>query len=198
MSDFIIKDSGKRAEFVTGSVRDTEEGKGRFDLLPYEALKRLALQYQKGAQKYAPRNWEKGQSMSRTVSSMSRHANQYLAGDRDEDHLAAAAWNAFALMTYEERMKAGTLGLDIMDLPWRHKFLLEWSNTIPETVDAWENKSLYEKDLEARRNPTKSPGGTEFYGDPVIKTEPFPVRNTTPGEIADWLGVERTRGVVSS
>lgn len=28
-----IQDSGKREEFVTGSVRDTREGKGRFDLI---------------------------------------------------------------------------------------------------------------------------------------------------------------------
>ena len=32
--DSVIKDSGKREEFQTGSRRDTREGKGRFDLFP--------------------------------------------------------------------------------------------------------------------------------------------------------------------
>jgi len=36
-----IQDSGKREEFVTGSVRDTREGKGRFDLIA--ALGQLSI-----------------------------------------------------------------------------------------------------------------------------------------------------------
>src|SRR5262249_11270106 len=101
--DYEIKDSGKREHSETGAVRDTEDGKGRYDLLPPEAVRRLAVHYQNGAKKYADRNWEKGQKFSRVVSSMLRHGFQYLNGKRDEDHLAAVAWNAFALMTFEER-----------------------------------------------------------------------------------------------
>lgn len=33
-----IKDSGAREEFETGAVRDTQEGKGRCDLLPLDCL----------------------------------------------------------------------------------------------------------------------------------------------------------------
>jgi hypothetical protein len=33
-----ILDSGKREEFETGAVRDTQDGKGRCDLLPLDAL----------------------------------------------------------------------------------------------------------------------------------------------------------------
>jgi hypothetical protein len=33
-----IKDSGQRTEFETGAVRDMHSGKGRIDLLPWEAL----------------------------------------------------------------------------------------------------------------------------------------------------------------
>ena len=33
-----IKDSGKRTEFASGAVRDMQTGKGRMDLLPWEAL----------------------------------------------------------------------------------------------------------------------------------------------------------------
>ena len=41
-SEFILKDSGKREEFPTGSRRDQRAGKGRFDLIPTMALRRLA------------------------------------------------------------------------------------------------------------------------------------------------------------
>lgn len=34
----MIKDSGKREEFSTGAVRDTQEGKGRMDLIPLDCL----------------------------------------------------------------------------------------------------------------------------------------------------------------
>lgn len=34
----MIKDSGERTEFGTGAVRDMHSGKGRMDLLPWEAL----------------------------------------------------------------------------------------------------------------------------------------------------------------
>lgn len=38
-----IEDSGERQEFDTGAVRDIQEGKGRYDLIPPEPLMRLAL-----------------------------------------------------------------------------------------------------------------------------------------------------------
>ena len=34
----VIKDSGERTVFPTGSVRDMHEGKGRMDLLPWSAI----------------------------------------------------------------------------------------------------------------------------------------------------------------
>lgn len=97
-----VKDSGARESFATGSVRDTQEGKGRFDLIDPYAMLRLAKHYENGAKKYGDRNWEKGQPSSRYLSSAFRHLFKYLAGMRDEDHLAAAAWNVFAILHNEE------------------------------------------------------------------------------------------------
>ena len=37
-----IKDSGNRTEFNTGAVRDLHEGKGRYDLIPWDAIHELA------------------------------------------------------------------------------------------------------------------------------------------------------------
>lgn len=101
--DFITKDSGKRQEFVTGMVRDTQDGKPRFDLIPTEGLRRVADLYARGAEKYDDNNWKKGQPYSRTYASLFRHLIQWREGDRSEDHLAAVIFNAMALMYYEER-----------------------------------------------------------------------------------------------
>lgn len=103
--EFVTKDSGKREEFDTGSVRDTREGKGRFDLLPPGPIIRLAGVYERGAAKYGDHNWQKGQPSSRYVDSALRHLFMYINGARDEDHLAQAAWNLFAIMWNEENYK---------------------------------------------------------------------------------------------
>lgn len=42
MDKFITKDSGKRKEMANGFVRDYDENKLRFDLIPLDMLERLA------------------------------------------------------------------------------------------------------------------------------------------------------------
>lgn len=118
MSDeFVTKDSGLRAEFATGAVRDGATGKGRYDLIPREAIHRLAQLYERGAAKYEDRNWEKGMPLSEMVDSMLRHAFQAAAGATDEDHFAAVMWNAAGVITFQERIKAGLLPAELDDLP---------------------------------------------------------------------------------
>lgn len=112
MSDYVTKDSGKREEMPTGSVRDSREGKGRFELISPFALKRLAGVYERGAKKYADRNWEKGQAFSRFLDSALRHLNSFAQGMDDEDHLAQAAWNVFAIMHFQELSRD-----DLDDMP---------------------------------------------------------------------------------
>ena len=99
-----IHDSGERLQYDTGAVRDPAEGKGRYDLISLYALERLALHYENGAKKYDDRNWEKGISASRCFSSAYRHLSKWAMGLKDEDHLAAAAWNIFAIMHFETCM----------------------------------------------------------------------------------------------
>lgn len=112
-----VKDSGKRQEFNTGSVRDTQEGKGRFDLISPISLKRLARHYENGAKKYGDRNWEKGQPLSRYIDSALRHINSFKEGKRDEDHVIAAAWNLLALAHTEEMIRRKQLPVELNDLP---------------------------------------------------------------------------------
>ena len=112
-----VQDSGTRREWTTGSVRDTRSGKGRYDLISPIALKRLARHYENGAVKYGDRNWEKGQPLSSYMDSLLRHAYSFMAGDRSEDHIAAVAWNAFAVMHTQVLINHSKLPKEFNDLP---------------------------------------------------------------------------------
>jgi hypothetical protein len=113
---YVTKDSGAREEMPTGSVRDTREGKGRFDLISPFALRRLAGVYERGSKKYKDRNWEKGQTYSRCLDSALRHLNSFAMGWTDEDHLAQALWNVAAILHFQE---TGRTELD--DMPHYQK-----------------------------------------------------------------------------
>lgn len=112
-----MNDSGTREEFSTGSVRDTAAGKPRIGLISPFFMRRLGAWLTLGAQKYAPRNWEKGQPFSRVTDSMARHLEAWKAGERDEDHLAAVACNAMFLVHYQEMIRSGVLPAELDDMP---------------------------------------------------------------------------------
>src|ERR1035437_9660283 len=112
-----IKDSGTRREFGTGAVRDIQENKGRFDLIPYNALKRLAIHYQKGCEKYGDRNWEKGIPLSAYYNSMTRHLNETFLGHTDEDHETATVWNALCYLQTLMWIEEGVLPKELDDRP---------------------------------------------------------------------------------
>jgi hypothetical protein len=98
-----MDDSGARMDFGAGTAqREPAQGKGRPDLISPWALTRLAKWYEAGSIKYSDRNWEKGMPFSRYTASLFRHLIAWLKKDKSEDHLAAIAWNAFALMHHQE------------------------------------------------------------------------------------------------
>ena len=103
-TNIMLNDSGDRREFATGAVRDMAEGKGRYDLLPWEAIHEVALHCEQGALKYGERNCERGIPIHSLIDSALRHLSLYMQGQDDEPHLRAAAWNIlFALWTELER-----------------------------------------------------------------------------------------------
>jgi len=112
-----VSDSGARESFPTGSVRDTRAGKGRYDLLPPISIHRIAQHFENGSRKYGDRNWELGQHLSRYMDSALRHLFRFLGGERDEDHLAAAAWNVMALIHTEDMIRQGKLPMELNDMP---------------------------------------------------------------------------------
>lgn len=88
-----IEDSGNRTEFKTGAVRDIHTGKGRYDLLPWNAIDELAKHCENGALKYGERNCEKGIPTHSLIDSAIRHLSCYMRGQKNEPHLRAAMWN---------------------------------------------------------------------------------------------------------
>jgi hypothetical protein len=112
-----LSDSGAREVSITGGLREPSTDRGAYELLPPGPMHRLAVHYERGSRKYAKRNWEKGIETGRIMQSLLRHAFAYLAGGRGEDHLAAIAWNAFALMHHEDAIKAGALPAALDTLP---------------------------------------------------------------------------------
>lgn len=94
---FEVKDSGERLEFESGMVRDTNEGKIRYDLvLDGPMFERWAEHLTKGTTKYEARNWMKAEGeaeLNRFRESALRHFIQWYRGDTDEDHGAAVFFN---------------------------------------------------------------------------------------------------------
>ena len=109
-----VKDSGEIEKFPTGAVRDTREGKGRFDLIPPHFLERIAVHFENGAHKYGDNNYRKGIPTSRCVDSCMRHINKFRQGFADEDHLSAAIWNLIAIMETEYLVKSGVLPEELL------------------------------------------------------------------------------------
>jgi hypothetical protein len=138
-----VKDSGTRQKFRTGAVRDIQQGKGRFDLISPIFLRRLAKHYENGAVKYGDRNWEKGIPLVRFLDSALRHLNEWKEGYREEDHLAASAWNIACIIHTEEMIERGLLPKELADgvpsyLPsWESAIILKAHPAKPGTVERY-------------------------------------------------------------
>ena len=102
--------------YDSGAQRDDQDGKGRYDLLPPEALRQAALRYEAGADHYGDRNWEKGIPLSRYFSPLIRHLNQWAEGHADEAHLGAAIFNLMCLIATEERALNDELPEELIDM----------------------------------------------------------------------------------
>lgn len=87
----------------TGGEKGVKEE--RYDLLPWEALAKVARHYGVGAQKYAAHNWRRGYEWSKSYAALMRHLTAFWSGeDIDEEtgspHMAAVVFHALALLTF--------------------------------------------------------------------------------------------------
>lgn len=81
---------------------DDATGTPRYDLIPAEPLRLLALHFGVGARKYDDDNWRRGYSWGLSFAALNRHLWQWWAGEEiDEEtgspHLIAVAWHALVL-----------------------------------------------------------------------------------------------------
>ena len=111
---FGIIDTGNRTPMgETGFVRDTHEGKGRMDLLPWPAIIELSQHCEAGALKYGERNIDKGAPLHSLLDSGARHLAKLMSGQTDEDHLRAACWNLMWALNQR------TTHPELNDTPWK-------------------------------------------------------------------------------
>src|SRR5690606_28371454 len=91
-----IQEGEVRSLSSTGAEKGTTIE--RFDLLPTQALAKIARHFGVGAAKYAPNNWRKGYEWSKSYAALQRHLHAFWGGeDYDEEtgspHLAAAGFH---------------------------------------------------------------------------------------------------------
>ena len=99
-------------EYPGGGKRQVVRGRGRYDLLPWGSIERVARRAEYGAAKYGEDNWRRGLPVKLFIDSAMRHLVRWLNGERDEDHLAAAAWNILALMELTDEEANDGLSID--------------------------------------------------------------------------------------
>jgi hypothetical protein len=115
-ADEIRKALEQMGEGQDGGGQRLNAGKLQVELLPPEWIWALADVMTQGAKKYEARNWEKGMGWGSMIGCIQRHVLKFMAGERydgpgyDKEkgttgchHLAMAAWNCLALMTYDLR-----------------------------------------------------------------------------------------------
>lgn len=117
----ICKACEEKETFSTGSTRESQEGKIRYDLIPPFIWERLAKHYTNGAKAHGDRNWEKGQPIMRLYASSMRHKMAWANREIKEDHLIAEIWNDIAILFMLESIKQGKLPAELDDRPWYMK-----------------------------------------------------------------------------
>ena len=107
-----IKDSGERTVYPNGFQRDMHRGKGRMDLLPWNAIMEVSKHCENGAVKYGEHNVDLGCPVHSLMDSGLRHAAKFITGQLDEPHLTAACWNLLWALEMELTKP------EMCDVPW--------------------------------------------------------------------------------
>ena len=168
MSDMkMAKNQGQMEVNEHGVKRESNKNRGRFDLIPYEALEELAKWYELGAEKYGDRNWEKGISVKDCTNRMARHSAKACNGWMDEGpfaHYAAVIWNAMAAIT---GIKRNPYSND----HFRDEYLKELGLT-----DTMPDPSVVPGE---RRSPSNEMFNSFFFWDPTGVEDHIPAHSVT-------------------
>lgn len=91
---------------LTGVKKD--EGKPRWELVPFDAIRGVVEILTFGAKKYAARNWERGIAYGRVFGAIMRHLTAWWGGENldpesGKSHLDHAMCELMFLSAYEKR-----------------------------------------------------------------------------------------------
>jgi dATP/dGTP diphosphohydrolase len=109
----------RKLRHFTGGARRTDR-KPRFDLIPIEFLEAVAAVLTRGAARYGPFNWKRGQKdfFLDAWNHAFVHLQKFKEGDRSEDHLAHLACNVAFLIW---AVKKGIISLGDFNSPMEEK-----------------------------------------------------------------------------
>lgn len=159
-------------------------GKLRFDLVNAFAHEQMVRILTKGAEKYAPRNWERGMAWSTVISSLKRHLHAIERGEdydaeTGELHAAHLACNAHFLTAYYKLYPQGDdrphtyltplrIGLDIDEVlaDWVKHWCEYFKLSIPTN---WN----FDRDIKDKFEALKD--NKEFWLSVPIKTNPLDI-----------------------
>lgn len=112
-----MKKKHEKDKFITGSVRDSSDGKPSYLLVSPIALLALATHCTEGAKHYGANNWAKGQPLKRIFDSLERHIQSVKLGFDNEKHMSGVIWNAMAFIHTKELIECGDLPKELDDMP---------------------------------------------------------------------------------
>lgn len=110
----MTKPKNKITEFLTGAIRDSQEGKESYiETISWTAFKRYS-EYMTGKKsKYGAGNFKKGIPIESYEESLVRHLVKYVTNkyedgnlEKGDDHLAAMVFNIFGIMHEEAKTKS--------------------------------------------------------------------------------------------
>lgn len=116
ITSYVVKDSGERKQFTSGSLRDTTTGKINWSrVFPGPMLRRWAQHLTTAEAKYPDvspgvANWtliESDEEYHRYKESAFRHFMQWYNDDIDEDHAAACYFNINGVELIKEKRRKG-------------------------------------------------------------------------------------------
>ncbi len=178
------------------------EGKLRYDLTHPVAQEGLVKVLTKGAEKYAPRNWEKGMAWSKVLASMKRHIAAFEKGEdfdpeTGELHIDHVQCNAHFLSAYYKIFPMGDdrnhgylnrfkIGLDIDEViaDWVGHWTRYHGQTVPEFWNFDENIGEKFEALKDNKEfwlsipPKMNPGDLPFEPHCYITSRSIPVEWT--------------------
>jgi hypothetical protein len=164
---FELKVPTEVKKFETGAVRSSSEGRGRFDLIPFEMLERWAVLMEKGSVARGERNWEKGMALVGYISSAFRHLIALARGKRDEDHAAALFFNIAGFEWTRARILEGKLPRSLAAGTFVENELVPSADVLRQPDDFAEPAIIPERRSDPKGNRRKVPGEVGFNMSPT-------------------------------